>query len=271
MKVEDKNEFAEILTATLGLYGKDATKGVMSIYWSALVKYPMELVRHSFNSWVQDPKQGTFMPKPADLIRTVQEASGAANWLSANEAWAVALPAFDEAATVVWTDEIAKAWSEAIPVMQTGDKVGARMAFIAAYDRLVAVAQRAGKSAQFFPCIGWDGSLRDQAIERAVTNGLLLAAPARPELMLAAPAAGTGFDQHVTDYYVHRAPSIMERMRQWAADMRKGGELADQERAAQRETARLTFEARKAEVVAQALALDEQYQQAQPKAANGDA
>ncbi len=56
---------------------------------------------------------------------------------SADEAWALALETFDEAATVCLTDEILLAAVAASPVWESGDRVGARMAFKAAYERVL--------------------------------------------------------------------------------------------------------------------------------------
>ncbi|CNI91284.1 hypothetical protein [Yersinia enterocolitica] len=142
--LDDKREFAEIMKATLAIYGKDASKAVLELYWNALLPYDIDTVRKAFSNWLTDPDQGRFSPKPADIIRNIQNIAGKPDWLSANEAWALALPAQDEANTVVWTNEIAQAWSIAQPIMQEGDKVGARMAFIAAYERLTKAAQGTG-------------------------------------------------------------------------------------------------------------------------------
>ena len=103
-------------------------------------------------------------------------------WLTANEAWSLALPALDERQTVVWSDEARRAWFVALEIMKAGDKVGARMAFIAAYDREVAQAKNAGKQPLFTPSYGDDALLRDAAISQAQERGLLPKPPAVPAL-----------------------------------------------------------------------------------------
>ena len=47
----------------------------------------------------------------------------------------------DQQATVVWTDEIAQAWAVAAPLLDAGDKFGARQAFIEAYGRITGEAR----------------------------------------------------------------------------------------------------------------------------------
>ncbi|UZX96161.1 hypothetical protein ND444_07255 [Yersinia ruckeri] len=161
------------MKATLAIYGKDASKAVLDLYWNALLPYDIDTVRQAFSNWLTDPDQGRFSPKPADIIRNIQTIAGKPDWLSANEAWALALPAQDEANTVVWTNEIAQAWNIALPIMQEGDKVGARMAFIAAYERLTKAAQGTGRSPEWSVSEGWDKETVKITVERAVTTGLL--------------------------------------------------------------------------------------------------
>lgn len=171
--LDDKREFAEVMKATLAIYGKDASKAVLELYWHALLPYDIGTVRHAFSNWLTDPDQGRFSPKPADIIRNIQHISGKPDWLSANEAWALALPAQDEANTVVWTNEIAQAWSIAQPIMREGDKVGARMAFIAAYERLTKAAQGTGRAPEWSVSEGWNKEAVKGTVEQAVTTGLL--------------------------------------------------------------------------------------------------
>jgi len=253
----DKKEFAEIMNVTMSLYGRDATQALMKVYWAALVAYPMEQVRQAFSAWVQDPKQGTFMPKPADIIRTVQEASGVMPWLSANEAWALALPAADEAQSVVWTEEISKAWAVALPILDAGDKVGARMAFIPAYERLVKQAQAEGREAQWQVSQGWDPQLRKAAIEKAVFAGLLPPPKPEPVLQIAGPS-GNPMSEEEREANRQR---MAGKLRELGDALRAQRVQGQEERARQREEERQRFEARKAEVVAQALELDKQHNQ----------
>ena len=171
--LDDKREFAEIMKATLAIYGKDASKAVLELYWNALLPNDIDTVRQAFSNWLTDPDQGRFSPKPADIIRNIQHIAGKPDWLSANEAWALALPAQDEANTVVWTHEIAQAWNIAQPIMREGDKVGARMAFIAAYERLTKAAQGTGREPEWSVSEGWDKETVKRTVEQAVTTGLL--------------------------------------------------------------------------------------------------
>lgn len=211
---DDKKEFAEILGTVMSLYGKDATKPLLLLYWNALARFTIGDVRTALNIWVQDPKQGTFMPKPADIIRTIGERlePQQPKWISANEAWAIALPAADEAETVVWTQEIAKAWAISKPILEAGDKVGARMAFIPAYERFVESARNEGRLPQFEISAGWDADRRDRAVTNAVTAGILIDVP-KAQQSLPAPTQPNLFQSHVVAYQKHKISQMPDEQK----------------------------------------------------------
>lgn len=140
--------------------------------------------------------------------------SPAGGWLTANEAWATALPATDERVTVVWTRESAKAWQVALPLIEQGDKVGARMAFISAYDRHVADARSNGRPPEQQVSIGWDVHNRAPAIEKAQQQGLL-PPPVAEEL----PALPSPTDPGV----IERSEKLQAGLRQLALSMQEAG------------------------------------------------
>lgn len=86
---------------------------------------------------------------------------------SADEAWSTAIMAGDEASTVVWTTETAKAYWAAAALLDQGDKVGARMAFRDVYDREVSNARQAGTPTKWEATLGTDPYQREQAIKQA--------------------------------------------------------------------------------------------------------
>jgi hypothetical protein len=87
---------------------------------------------------------------------------------SRDEAWGIALCADDEEDTVVMTSEIQLALAAARPVLRNGDKIGARMAFLSAYDRFVEEARLAAEPVSWLVSMGYDASRRDAALHRAV-------------------------------------------------------------------------------------------------------
>lgn len=92
---------------------------------------------------------------------------------TSDEAWAIALDARDEALTVVWNDEICEAFALARPVLAAGDKIGARMAFRDAYDRISRNGREAGRVPAWIASLGWDVSQRTSVLKKAESMGLL--------------------------------------------------------------------------------------------------
>ena len=99
------------------------------------------------------------------------------------EAWA--LMPFDESQSVVWSDEMARAFGVAGPLLAQGYKIAARMAFKEAYSRMVAEARDAGRKVSWTPSLGHDERGRAAALQVAAEAGRIghdHAAALAPEL-----------------------------------------------------------------------------------------
>lgn len=107
----------------------------------------------------------------ADILERMESADGRPE---ADEAWMNALLAVDEYATVIWTEETQQAFAIARPALEIHDRVGARMAFKAAYDRLVSDARAQNRPAKWSASLGFDHEQRRAALENAVQAGKLL-------------------------------------------------------------------------------------------------
>ncbi len=94
-----------------------------------------------------------------------------------DEAWAQ-IPR-DEAASVVWTDEMAEAFGAASPLLAVGDKVGARLAFREAYQARVNAARDQRRAPRWQVSLGHDPRGRDQALAEAVQRNRLTLEQAR--------------------------------------------------------------------------------------------
>jgi len=144
----------------------------------------------------------------------------------ADEAWAQSIRAEDEADTVVWTDDMRQAFSMARPLLELGDKVGARMAFRDAYERIVAEARQLGSPVRWEASLGWDTERRRDVLTKAVTSGLLPAShaagllppPNEPGVIEAALFSGKALprlvsvDGQVTDEDVATRERAMRRL-----------------------------------------------------------
>jgi hypothetical protein len=72
MQATDKKRFVTILTGLSDYYGKELSDGVISLYWQGLLQYDVEAVEKAMWDHTQNPDNGQFMPKIADLTRAMQ-------------------------------------------------------------------------------------------------------------------------------------------------------------------------------------------------------
>ena len=192
MAETDFAEFSELLDAVCGLlsrgaYTPNATN--TALFFRAMARWPLADVRAAFDAHMADPQRGRFVPVPADLIAQIEARSGDDGRPGAEEAFAQALAAADEAETVVWTVETAEAWGVAQRVLATGDEVGGRMAFREVYLRLVAEARAVRRPVQWRAALGHDRNRHADALRKAADQGLISRAEADAAAALPAPRA----------------------------------------------------------------------------------
>jgi len=73
LKSSDKQNFIAGLNACLSLYNKPAAnEPVIMLWWDALNRFSLDDVSKGFSRHAQDPDQGQFVPKPADIIRNIE-------------------------------------------------------------------------------------------------------------------------------------------------------------------------------------------------------
>lgn len=156
------------------------------VWWHMFQGYELDQFSEALSRWIRLNK---WAPTPSDILAILGEGAGDGR-ISSAEAWSEALKISDERNTVIVNDEIMAAYAVAQRVLDgKPDKVGARVAFVAAYDRLVAAARAVGTPVRWFPSIGSDPATREDVIARAIdqgllpapTMGLLLGAPANAE------------------------------------------------------------------------------------------
>lgn len=179
MQPTDLKEFRELLMGvcsllTRGTYQPDPAS--TALFFNALRKHSMGTVRAAFQAHIDDPKAGKFSPMPSDILGQIERSAADDGRPNDGEAWATALRAADESATVVWTAETAEAWGICRPVLDVGDEVGARMAFKSAYNRLVAASRDRREPVRWSASEGHDQVQRDDVLRIGVESGLLPAA-----------------------------------------------------------------------------------------------
>lgn len=167
MTLDQKEELVDMITITAEVMGNELKPSAIMMMVNDLVEYDFQTVVNALDRCRRELSGRLTLKAILDIV------APGGGWLSADEAWSLALPARDERNTVIWTDEVRRAWFFALPTLQLGDKVGARMAFIGAYNREVADAKNSGRKPIFTPSIGDDDLLRDAAISQAQERGHL--------------------------------------------------------------------------------------------------
>lgn len=225
MRESDFSEFAGLMDDVAALMNRQPMSTKQSaMMFRALARYTIADVRNALDAHMRDPQRGRFFPMPADIIGQIETATN--NRPTADEAWAMSIRAKDEFETVVWTTEMAQAWNVCRPVMMEGDDVGARMAFKAAYDRLVTQAKAEGRPVEWTISEGFDKQRRIAAIQSAQAAGIPLTyQQSEPVLML---------ETTVENPVGIMPPEIREKLQALREKMRRkddGGEsAADKER-----------------------------------------
>lgn len=241
MREVDREAFGTNLARAMSFYDKPLKRSQLDLWFDLLADYELTDVLAALRSHMADPASGRFSPKPADLISHMTPAS---QTLTANEAWAIALQAADERETVITCDLIDQALGLAKPVLDLGDKIGARMAFIAAYERLAAAAVPVWRLSLGHDRAGWL-----PAAERALAMGVIghsrveqirsLTAPPAPE---ASAIAGllTGPDAKSEQAMTEQNRQRFHKLR---AEFNAAMEAQDRRRAAERAAQAEAFEA----------------------------
>jgi hypothetical protein len=96
MKQQDYLEFIELMNSVCELYSKAAlSEFTISIWWGAFESFSFQEVRAGLSRHIQNPDNGQFFPKPADVVRAL----GGTSADSAAMAWSKV----DRAARMVGT------------------------------------------------------------------------------------------------------------------------------------------------------------------------
>lgn len=171
-------EFIAAMTRMMASYGKPIPDApVMQAWWSELAQFPAAVIDQAFAAYRLEKPD--FAPVPNSIAARCRLLDGRPD---ENEAWAQSLASRDERETVVWTQEMAEAFNVCRPLVESGDEIGARMAFKDAYSRLVSAARAAGRPVVWNVSAGWDAERRQVAVSKAQAAGLL--AGPQPHLLL---------------------------------------------------------------------------------------
>lgn len=163
----EQAQLAAAICATAETLGQTISATAADLMASDLADYPAPVIASALQAC---RRELTGKLTLAAILERVQAEDGRPG---DDEAWAIALCAADESDSVVMTEEIHVALSAARPVLERGDKVGARMAFKSAYVRAVDTARRQAKPVKWSLSMGTDPQRRLLAVEEAGRQGRL--------------------------------------------------------------------------------------------------
>lgn len=233
----DAEELLEQLYATAEVLGSEIKPAAASLMIRDLRQYQRGEIEQSLARCRSE------LTGRLTLAAILERMPSADAYLSANEAWALALSGQDELDTIVWTQEIANAMGAADRVLEIGDKVGARMTFIATYEREIAKAKAEGRKPKWIVSLGLSQERRQEAIQEAVKKGLLEAP--KVEHLLPAPHGFKEADEGASEEEKAKVNATIRQIREMLSDDGQAKADAEEER-------RRQFEERRQELLQQA-------------------
>lgn len=247
MTDQEQERILQLLVATAEVMGTELKPNALMMMVSDLDEYDFHAVTKALTRCRKELSGKLTLKAILDIL------APAGGWLTANEAWAQCLPAADEANSVVWTPEARRAWFVALPILDAGDKVGARMAFVAAYDRNVDQAKNDGRTPNHELSAGFDAEKRLTVVKQAQETGLL--APPTP------PADQKALPNLSKEQLQDNRQKIRDGMKELAASLAVSGKQrqaqAEADRAERMREVNERFDAQRAAVMA-AIEEDEQ-------------
>jgi len=175
----EQDKLVEMLVATAEVMGEQIRPTAAAYMVTDLASYPLRVLAEALTACRREVKGRLSL---AAIMERIDDGHPAPN-----EAWAVAIRAADEAVTLVWTEQTRDAWTAALPLVEEGDKIAARQAFLEVYARLVKSARAVGGCAVYQPSLGCDASARAAALQLAVDAGRLAHEQVAEHLALPSP------------------------------------------------------------------------------------
>ena len=143
----------------------------------AMVECLQGLTQEDFKRGYLRMQKSTFCPTIPEFRSWCEPKTD--DWLGSHEAWAIAEKSigFDgQELTVIWTEQMAQAFSRCEDLVKTGDKyqrAEAKKIFCDAYDRLVTQAKDQGLKPIYVTSLGMDKDQAIAAIKQAEADGFL--------------------------------------------------------------------------------------------------
>jgi hypothetical protein len=145
------------------IYGKQINEDAAKLFIDDLADLNADAVLNALRGCRRELNR---FPTLADIVARVEQLDGRPG---PEEAWAM-LPK-DEYSSVVWSDEMRKAYAAAGPLIREGDTVAARMAFKERYLQEVQRARADKIPPNWTPSFGYEPSGRVAAVREAMDRG----------------------------------------------------------------------------------------------------
>lgn len=156
-------EIRQALALTCELTGTDLSPAAMHAMAAELGLHPESRVLEALRLCRLDCRHRLTL---ADVFSRIDDGRP-----EPDEAWAK-VPR-DEAVTVVWTDEIRQAWAAAAPLIELGEEISGRMAFLQVYRREVQRARDEHRKVNWTVSLGHDQAGREGPLRAAAERGQL--------------------------------------------------------------------------------------------------
>lgn len=250
---DEQAELAMAICATAETLGQTISAQAAEMMAEDLAEHPAELIGAALRACRRE------LTGKLTLAAILQRVHGADGRPEPNEAWAIAMQSMDEAETVLMTPEIQNAAAAAAPIYHAGDKVGARMAFLSAYERVVHSARQQAMPVEWRLSLGHDQERRARAIEEARVLGRL-PAPAAAHLLAHHNLPALSDDgRAIAGLLTHDAVSASPAVRDRLAAIRSGLQGLQREQKEERRASRADMsDSERAELQARRIARMEQ-------------
>lgn len=167
LSLHDKDQLIDALCLTAEAMGNVITPSAAMMMADDLHEYSLPELGRALRACRREVKGRLTV---ADIIQRCQAEDGRPG---KDEAWSIGLESSDEYGTAVMTWEIQQAMIPAKVILDEGDQVGARMAFMSAYERLVRESRQINRPIEVIVSLGFDKERRATAIQQAVQLGRL--------------------------------------------------------------------------------------------------
>ncbi|HJV52762.1 MAG TPA: hypothetical protein VJ652_14945 [Noviherbaspirillum sp.] len=157
-------ELIQAIAATAELCGAKLSEAAARMLVRDLSAYPEQRVMAALTKVRKSGKRFSL----GVIIEEIEQGDGRPG---PDAAWAMLPRSEDD--TCVWTPEMQTAWGIARPLLEDGDKFGARRAFVEEYERRVDEARENGIPVRWEVSLGQDQNGREAVVRDAVTRGLI--------------------------------------------------------------------------------------------------